>query len=90
MDEKSGVDLIKEIREVNKTIRIIVISAFCDSDTVHSLINEHVYSFFMKPLNVKEFINKLREIEKKINDDKIRHSELYKNKNFNFLNKEEK
>jgi YesN/AraC family two-component response regulator len=78
MPEMDGKSLIKKIREINYDVRIIVVSAFCDQETTNSIINEHIFSFFTKPLDIREFINKLREIEKKLDDEKNRTWDSFK------------
>jgi DNA-binding NtrC family response regulator len=78
MDQMDGSILIKKIREIDKEIKIIVISAFCDSDAVHSLLNYKIESFFKKPLNIKEFMNGLFEIERNLITKLNLNLKLYK------------
>ena len=85
MEEMDGKEMIKKIRKMNEGIKIIVISAYCDSQLVHFLLDFHIWSYFKKPLNIKEFMGVLADIEKKVVHDNKRHLDLYKNKNNDFF-----
>lgn len=63
MPEMSGIDLLKRIRELDKNARVIIITAFGDLQTAKDSVNNHAYAFFGKPVEIKDLIQVLGEIE---------------------------
>lgn len=66
MPVMNGLDLVKEIREIDKDVRIIIVTGH-SNDQYRSLAQEFaVDGFFTKPLDVRIFMETLTEIECKI------------------------
>lgn len=76
----NGLEAIKEIRDINSNILIIIISAYDFFEYAKQAIHLKVYDYLLKPINKNEVIevlekgiNKLTaEIEKKSNELKLR------------------
>jgi len=66
MPGMNGIDLLKNIKEFDPVAKVIVITAYGDLETAISAINYQAFYFFSKPLNFKELITVLRNIENKI------------------------
>ena len=66
----NGIKMVELIREVNKFIPIIVISAFNDTDYLFEAIKLNVTNYLTKPLNLIQLIETLGNIAKNINLEK--------------------
>lgn len=71
MPEMTGIELLKKIKSVNKKARIIIITGFGDLETAVEAINNHAYAFFGKPIDFKDLVETLRDIEKEIDGSYI-------------------
>lgn len=70
MPKKDGVELIKEIRRLNASIPIIVLSAYNESDRLIEIINAGADSFLQKPLNIDVAVDILYRISVRACDAK--------------------
>lgn len=66
MPNMNGIELIKEIYNINKEQIIIVLSARNEFKYLYPLINLGIERFFTKPLNYDTFLNKILQICYKI------------------------
>ncbi len=66
MPEMNGIDLLKQIKQYDKDARVIIMTAYGDLETAVSAINNKAYSFFGKPVDFKELIGTLRQIESEL------------------------
>lgn len=66
MPQMSGIDLLKKIREAKPDQKVIVITAYGDLETATLAINHKAYAFFGKPIEFKDLIDTLSDIEKEI------------------------
>jgi len=73
MPHINGIELTKEILNINKDQTIIIISAYDDSKYLIELINLGISNFITKPIVSDEFIKILYNCSKKLNiqDDNI-------------------
>lgn len=69
MPEVSGLELIKEIREKNHKINIIILSGYSNFNYAQKAIELGVIRYLTKPTNPKEMIAVLQSIEAKINQE---------------------
>jgi len=74
MPIKNGIELIRDIRKIDSSIPIIVISASTDSDYLIDAIKLNVNGYIIKPLSYEQFIKVIysavqKFILKKENDD---------------------
>lgn len=53
----NGLDMVEEIRKINKEITVYVISAFDDERYTNKAEELNIARFISKPLNVKEILN---------------------------------
>lgn len=59
MPEMNGIEMIKQIHEVNPDQKVIVISAYNDSEMLLKLIREGINSFILKPMIHDEVLKTL-------------------------------
>lgn len=62
----NGIDLVKNIREKNKAIPIILTTSQTDMNSFIQAIKLRVQDFFIKPINTKDLIFSMSELAKKI------------------------
>jgi DNA-binding response OmpR family regulator len=72
LPKMNGIELIQKIREKNKTIQIIVVSAYTKTHYFVECINYKVDAYIIKPFT---FI-KIQEVLKKLNDEFLSHYTL--------------
>jgi DNA-binding NtrC family response regulator len=66
MPQMNGIELLKNIKKINKEARVIIITGYGDLDTAVQAINNHAYAFFGKPINFEELVEVLRKIDDEI------------------------
>jgi len=71
MPNMDGLNLIKNIKNINPEQKIAVISAYSDSDRLLEFINLGVDGFLVKPLQNDRLVAMLLKIVRQINDFKI-------------------
>lgn len=78
MPEMSGIDLIREIRQMGRKVKIIVISGYADFEYAKSVVPYNTSGYLMKPVNpdqLRETLGKLTEeiaCEKKLQQQQQR------------------
>lgn len=78
MPEMSGIDLIHEIRQMGRKVKIIVISGYADFEYAKSVVPYNTSGYLMKPVNpdqLRETLSKLTEeiaCEKKLQQQQQR------------------
>ncbi len=66
MPKKSGIEMAKEIKEIDKEQAIIFTTAHVDSKYTLEALALHVEGYFVKPINKKELKSKIEKIKKHI------------------------
>ncbi len=61
MPKMSGIELAEKIREINKTVPIIVLTALSDKDTILETVKIGILDYVLKPVDVKELIKVIRK-----------------------------
>ena len=100
LKDGNGLDFIVEIREFNKTIPIIVLSAYKDEEFLFKAIPLNILSYEVKPLSYNSLNSVLKKISKEFNQESevqitndLKYSfyskELYENSNSIKLTKKE-
>jgi len=69
MPEMNGIEVLRNIKNIDKNARVIIITGYGDLDTAVQAINNHAYAFFGKPIDFKELVETLRIIEEELNKD---------------------
>jgi DNA-binding NarL/FixJ family response regulator/anti-sigma regulatory factor (Ser/Thr protein kinase) len=62
----SGLDMLKEIRKLDDTTKVVVISAHSETDYLQKAINLGVDGFLMKPVNIDMVINQVTKVTRQI------------------------
>ena len=62
----NGVEFIKEVRQRDKEICIIVLTAHATNNYLLELIDMHIEHFIVKPMNFEKLLNVLQKCEKSI------------------------
>lgn len=76
MKELNGLELLKKLRQFDKTVKVIIMTAYADLETAKSSINNRATAFFCKPVDINELIYKLREIESDIEEEKEKENKI--------------
>jgi len=63
MPKLNGMAMIKQIREINPTVPIIIISAYNEINLLHDSINCGVQGYIVKPINMKELSSTITKIK---------------------------
>lgn len=72
MPEKNGIEFIREIREMGRQVKIIVISGYADFEYAQGVVPYNTSGYLMKPVNPDQ----LREILSKLTEEITRESKL--------------
>ncbi|QSZ40998.1 EAL domain-containing protein [Sulfurimonas aquatica] len=62
MPKMNGIEMIREIRKIDSNVPIIITTAFNESKYLLEAIDLQVDGYLMKPLNMKELINRVLKI----------------------------
>lgn len=68
MPETSGLELIRQIRERNQKIRIIILSGYSNFVYAQKAIELGVMRYMVKPTNPRELISVLKQVEEELSD----------------------
>lgn len=60
----NGLKLASKIREINKKVPIIFLTAFSDKDNLLQAINLHACSYLIKPFKIDELINTINKCKR--------------------------
>ncbi|MDD2652706.1 MAG: response regulator transcription factor [Sulfurimonas sp.] len=91
MPHKTGLEMAREIREVNTNIPIIVLSAFSEKEKLFGAIDAGVSKYFLKPYHAEDILEYINSITSKIQDRVVKLNECFVfNKTTNSLYKNEK
>ncbi|QOG11212.1 EAL domain-containing protein [Arcobacter sp. FWKO B] len=66
MPEKSGLEMVQDIRKIDSGVSIIMLSANSDLDSLLDIIRYGVDGFLIKPLEYNQFISTISQIVEKI------------------------
>jgi two-component system response regulator YesN len=66
MPEMSGIDLIREIREMGRKVKIIVISGYADFEYAKSVVPYNTSGYLMKPVNPDQMRELLADLAEEI------------------------
>ena len=70
MPKMDGIELIRNIREENSGIPIIVFSAWNDSSSLNSCINLNIDAYMLKPLDRGNLIDAIYKISLKLKNER--------------------
>lgn len=91
MPRKSGLEMAREIREINVTIPIIVLSAFSEKEKLFGAIDAGVSKYFLKPYHAEDILEYISSITSKIQNRVVKLNECFIfNKTTNTLYKNDK
>ena len=77
MPKLNGIDMIKEIREINDDVCIVVISAYNDTNYLTASIKYKIQDYLFKPINRKTFKETLTHVKNKIIEKKIQQERTH-------------
>lgn len=99
MPRLSGLDMSKELKQINPDIPIIILSAFSEKEKLFSAIDVGVTKYFLKPFDPDELLDYISSISSKLGNKTVKLNEgfifnkttssLYKNDRFVPLTKNE-
>lgn len=70
MPNMSGLEMSKKIKEKNSETPIVILSAHSHKEMLLEAIDLGISKYFIKPFDIEEFIEYLKELSKKINKNK--------------------
>lgn len=62
LPEKTGIEIIKEVREENKDIKVIILTVDSSQETKESFFNLGIDDYITKPFIFKEFLSRIKAI----------------------------
>ena len=87
----SGLQMAKEIKEINPNVPIIILSAFSEKEKLLNAIDIGVVKYFIKPFDPDELLEYINSISKKLGNKLISLADGFKfNKTTNNLYKDAK
>ena len=66
MPEMNGIEVLKALRVMDGEARVIILTGYADIDNAIAAVNNGAYAFFRKPLDFREFIRTLKQIEQEM------------------------
>lgn len=69
MPKLNGLEFIRRIREKDKKVQVIILSAFCDKEYLFEAIELSLVKYLLKPIKEKEFDQALSLCVQSIKDD---------------------
>ena len=87
MSEMDGLELLKKIKQNYYHIRVIIITAYQDMDSIKDAMNYFASAYLTKPIQFTELIAKLSQIDKEINKEDLKQNEI-KTEFLNHMNHE--
>ncbi|REE93124.1 two-component system response regulator YesN [Paenibacillus taihuensis] len=66
MPEMNGIELIKHIREMDRTVKIIVLSGYADFEYAQSVVPYNTSGYLMKPVNPDQLREKIGQLTEEI------------------------
>ncbi|MCX7905352.1 MAG: ATP-binding protein [Elusimicrobiales bacterium] len=66
LTDKTGIEVIKDIRKLNKDSQILMMTAHASLDTAVKAIQESVYDFLIKPVDFNYLKNAIKRAEEKL------------------------
>lgn len=70
MPEMTGLDVLKEIRAIDSTASVVILTAFYDENKEKKALELGAYSFLHKSVKFEDFLGTLKEIEKSLKSRK--------------------
>ncbi len=70
MPNLNGLEMSKKIKEKNSETPIVILSAHSHKEMLLEAINLGISKYFIKPFDIEEFVEYLKELSKKINKNK--------------------
>ena len=86
MPKLNGLEFIKKIREKDKKVQVIVISAFCDKDYLFKAIELQLVKYLLKPIKEKEFEQAIKQCIESISSDSSNIIKLDDSSTFDIYN----
>ena len=71
MPEMTGLEMAKELKEINQNTPIIILSAFSDKDKLLNAIDVGVIKYFIKPFDPDELLDYIYSISSKLGNKLI-------------------
>ena len=87
MPKLNGLEFVKRIRQKDKKIQIIIITAFCDKDYLLSAIELGLVKYLVKPVREKEFEEALFLCVDSLENNQSNIIQLDSNTSFDIFNK---
>lgn len=74
MPQKNGLDLIKDVREIDKKVRVIILTGYDDFDYARDALRLDVEDYLLKPIDEEELEKCVAQIKIKLQSQKEKSS----------------
>lgn len=71
MPKKDGLEMVKEIRDIDSEVPVVMLTAFSEHEYFINSINLKVDKYLLKPIDKEMFLSTVYDISKKISDKKM-------------------
>lgn len=68
MPEMNGIEVLKAVRRYEPNTYVIIATGYADTDNAVDAVNFGAHAFLCKPLDIKNLIGKILEIERELKD----------------------
>jgi len=68
MPRMDGLEMAEKIRQLNRTIPIIILTALSDKETILSSVNLNIANYLIKPVDLKKLVEVLEETTRGLRD----------------------
>jgi len=59
MPGMTGVDLLRELKKIDSTIEVIIMTAYASVDTAKAILESGAYDYMLKPYAIDELVEKI-------------------------------
>jgi two-component system, NtrC family, response regulator HydG len=66
MPDMDGIDVLKTVKTIDPEARVIILTGYADIENAVAAVNNGAYAYFRKPLDFRDFIKTLKQIEQEI------------------------
>lgn len=76
MPNMDGLEMVKEIRKIDKDCKIIIVSALSDSETILNAVDIGIVKYIIKPVDTEELINTIEQLAEDILKNRLKEMNI--------------
>ncbi|MFC1888020.1 sigma-54-dependent transcriptional regulator [Candidatus Cloacimonadota bacterium] len=66
MPKKNGMEVLREIKKINPTASVIIVTAYSDVNEAVQVIKEGAADYILKPVDLEELLSKIKQIKRQL------------------------